>query len=202
MGRRDVTGSTHRLLLAGVLGGTAVGASWLGLHDERVQSHERVFATGIRERRRKANDALIAAATDLGSVFGLAGASAALAATGRRRAATEVLLGGSIAWVLAQGAKPLADRPRPYEAGEADRLVAVPAGSSWPSGHSAVAAAMGAAVGSHGGPAAKVAGTGLAGFVGLSRVYVGVHYPTDVVAGAGIGLVSRAIARTLLGRRR
>ncbi|MCX7926148.1 MAG: phosphatase PAP2 family protein [Fimbriimonadales bacterium] len=42
----------------------------------------------------------------------------------------------------------------------------------------------------------------LAGLVGLSRIYRGVHYPSDVIAGAAIGVLWGAIAYFTLNARR
>lgn len=41
----------------------------------------------------------------------------------------------------------------------------------------------------------------LAGLVGLSRVYRGVHYPSDVLAGAAVGVVWGALVYLTLSRR-
>jgi undecaprenyl-diphosphatase len=81
-------------------------------------------------------------------------------------------------------------RPDPDAAGVlARRRVPMPTSTSFPSGHSASAAAFAVAVGSKV-PAAAVPLGALAGAVGYSRVHTGVHYPADVAAGMAIGVLS------------
>lgn len=144
-------------------------------------------------------DKVVAASTDLGSVYAIVGSAAVLAATGRREVAGELATGGMIAWTVAQAAKKPVQRPRPYQADGADRLVSEPAGSSWPSGHAAVAGAMAGVVARHAG-SGRSAGMrrrvarGFAWYVAASRVAVGVHYPTDVTAGLAIGGLSAGVA--------
>lgn len=107
----------------------------------------------------------------------------------RRRAAVRGLVATGIASGLANGvAKPLFPRRRPP--GEAvplvRRLISPPISSSFPSGHSASAAAFAAGVALEDPVAAAViAPVALA--VGYSRVHIGVHWPTDVAAGAALG---------------
>jgi membrane-associated phospholipid phosphatase len=139
-------------------------------------------------------DLTIGAVTDLGSVYGLVGIAATLWAGGRRRAALDSSLAGGAAWAVAQGLKPTLDRPRPYQVDAAERLVAVPAGSSWPSGHSAVAAATATSLSPHLGPLSRLIAAGFVGTVAVSRLYVGVHHLTDVIAGVAVGhLCARAV---------
>jgi undecaprenyl-diphosphatase len=95
--------------------------------------------------------------------------------------------------------KPLFERPRPFEVLSDVRLIdARPNSPSFPSGHAAMAAA-GALAGSRMLPAAGYALWPLAIVVSLSRIYLGVHWPTDVLAGAVLGF---ALAWFVLGGRR
>ncbi len=180
-----------------VLSLAAISASYVAVRTDRAGPFDHAVARVLRRPMGPAVDTLVGYGTDLGSVYGLAGASAVLALTGRREAAFDVFGAGSVAWLAAQGVKPVLDRPRPYQEAEAERLVAPPAGTSWPSGHSAVASAVGTAVADHGGRGAKATGLTLVGFVAASRIYVGVHHATDPVAGWGIGVVSATIWQTV-----
>lgn len=135
-------------------------------------------------------DRVIGIATDLGSVYGLAGVAGSLALSGRPRLAVRVTASGLTAWTAAQAVKPLLHRPRPYELGTSPRLVAPPAGSSWPSGHAAVAAAMAATVVPELPRRQRVGAVVLTTAVGVSRLRVGVHHLTDVFAGFGVGVMS------------
>ena len=85
--------------------------------------------------------------------------------------------------------KPLVRRPRPSlrNVPAARRLAAQPLTTSFPSGHAASAFAFTAGVGTELPALALPVGL-TAGAVAYSRVYTGVHYPSDVTAGAMLGL--------------
>lgn len=172
------------------LAGLLVAASLAAVRSRRAQRCDRRAGKALSRPLGRRADGVIGVGTDLGSVYAVIGATSVLAATGRRRAARRVAGAGALAWVAAQAAKPLVDRPRPYEADGATRLVTRPAGASWPSGHVAVATGMASAVVDElprGGRLSALLG---ALFVAHSRVYVGVHYLSDVVAGLGIGVLA------------
>jgi membrane-associated phospholipid phosphatase len=84
-------------------------------------------------------------------------------------------------------------------------LVAIPHSHSFPSGHTATAFAA-ATVLSSLVPRAAVAFFVLAAAIGYSRLYVGVHWPLDVLGGAVIGaataLLLLAVTRRRSGRLR
>ena len=83
-------------------------------------------------------------------------------------------------------------RPRPYDTfgpGGSRLLIGKPRGTSWPSSHPAVLLAFLTVAGRELdlGPAVRAASLGLAGAVGLSRVALGVHFPSDVAGGLLMG---------------
>src|SRR5439155_22549784 len=67
-----------------------------------------------------------------------------------------------------------------------------PSSSSFPSGHTASAFAFALSAGAELPRPARVPLLALAGTIGFARVYVGAHYPGDVVGGAAVGAVVAA----------
>jgi undecaprenyl-diphosphatase len=96
-------------------------------------------------------------------------------------------------WTVAEGAKYLFDRARPFMWDtEIAPLTKSPSSSSFPSGHSATAAAGALTLSvlyPPFAPALVLAGT----LVVLSRIYLGVHFPFDVLAGVIIGTVTAGV---------
>ncbi|MPZ73298.1 MAG: phosphatase PAP2 family protein [Nitriliruptorales bacterium] len=176
---------------AGLLAGT-----WSALRYPVVQRGDVRVGDAVRKFGTPAMDAAVTYTTDLGSVYSVIGVATTLAGTGRRRLAADVLGIGLLAWNVAQLSKTRVRRQRPYEADGVRRLIRKPTGSSFPSGHSAVGVAMFTMLAdrSRGGVSRRLL-QAVGTYVALSRVYVGVHYPTDVIGGAGMGLVVGALWR-------
>lgn len=99
----------------------------------------------------------------------------------------------AVSWTVAEGAKFVFNRARPFISDtEIAPLTKTPSSSSFPSGHSATAAA-GVLTLSTLYPAFTPALV-ISGFlVALSRIYLGVHYPFDVLAGLFIGTMVAAV---------
>jgi undecaprenyl-diphosphatase len=85
--------------------------------------------------------------------------------------------------------KPIVGRARPFQTSVATRVIdRRPLTYSFPSGHAASSVA-GAITLSWIWPQGRLVLWALAALVGLSRIYVGVHYPLDVLGGAVLGLM-------------
>ncbi len=114
-----------------------------------------------------------------------------LVALARGRAETRVgVLFAILAVVVADqicsaGIKPIFDRPRPFKVLEEARKLVGAHASSFPSSHAANTFAAGTFLALRFRRMRAV--LLVSAVVGYSRVYVGVHYPLDVGAGAGIG---------------
>jgi undecaprenyl-diphosphatase len=136
-------------------------------------------------------DRLFSSVTELGSIYASAATALTLAASGHRRTAARALLAACATWVAGQLLKREVGRPRPYERdpGRTRRMIGRPPHSSWPSSHPAVLTAFVtvAVRGLRLSHRATACLLGLCGTVAFSRVYLGVHYPSDVVSGVLLG---------------
>ena len=121
-----------------------------------------------------------------------------------RRAACEGLASVAVTSAVANLVlKPLGRRRRPDRAADdvpLARHVPMPSTTSFPSGHSASAFAFATGVG-HVLPRDALALRTVAALVAYSRVHTGVHYPSDVVSGAVIGVVTSRIVVQQFTRR-
>lgn len=110
----------------------------------------------------------------------------------QRRLAVELLLGILSLWLAVELIKTLVERTRPFLALEVARVIGWrERGKSFPSGHTAQAFLMMTLLAHHfqAGPLLSGIFYGVAVIVAFTRIYVGAHYPRDVLAGAILGSV-------------
>ncbi len=143
----------------------------------------------MRGKRSPRLDGLMLAFTQLGNfIFAMIVASL-LFLSGNRTVAYELILGTMVLGLIVQTMKFLIHRTRPYIKLKNIRIVGSRAsGQSFPSGHTSQAFFM-ATILSHyfGIGMYTFALYTIAGLVGITRIYVGMHYPRDVLGGAMLG---------------
>ena len=165
------------------------------VHEGEPIAADRAIMVAVHHAANPALDGLMRALTFIGNpvpmtVITLC-AAGVLAALGRRGEALALVLGVAAASLLDTGLKELFERVRP-------QLWPRPpvAGDSFPSGHALTSTVAFGAMAAFAGrafpryaPAFAAAAAVLVAGIAFSRVYLGVHWPTDVVAGMAIGYV-------------
>lgn len=116
-----------------------------------------------------------------------------------QRTALAAGLAVGLSVLLFMGVKNLVGRPRPFESWQGlTSLLPAPDKFSFPSGHTMTAFAV-CAVLSEGVPLLGIPFLIMAVTIGCSRVFLGMHYPTDVLVGALLGsALGRSVAGLLL----
>ncbi|MBI5298423.1 MAG: phosphatase PAP2 family protein [Chloroflexi bacterium] len=117
-----------------------------------------------------------------------------------RRLSVEIVFGTLTLWLLVETIKALADRQRPFLVLESTRVVGLrEKGDSFPSGHTTQIFFLTTIFIHHFQPGmgASVALYAVAALVGFTRIYVGAHYPRDVIAGLVLGSVWGLLAALL-----
>jgi len=145
----------------------------------------------------------------VGSATGLSGVEVvlmgALFFAGRRASAGRMLAAVTLVYTASEALGSLWRRERPFsELCDVEGLVPHSAQRSFPSRHVASGLAM-ATIGRRAHPLLGLAMSSVAWLLGLSRIAAGLHYPSDVLAGALLGVaVGRVLnqADTPAGRRR
>jgi undecaprenyl-diphosphatase len=120
-----------------------------------------------------------------------------------RRVFPLVALAATLSFAMASGLnvvmKDLVDRSRPPGEMGLDAVVGVPSSPSFPSGHAMTAFAVAAAIALLA-PRLRWVVLGVASVVAVSRVYLGVHFWLDVLAGAAFGMAIGALIAVAVRR--
>ena len=135
---------------------------------------------------------------DFSLIWHVAGAARALGGSRQEREAVRLAAALGVESVLINGlVKSLFRRTRPVREQHSTRRLRQPRSSSFPSGH-ATSGFMAATLLSQG--RSRTTGAlwfGAAGVIAASRVHVKIHHPSDVVAGAVVGVGLGALVRRL-----
>ena len=126
-----------------------------------------------------------------GSLAGVYVVAGDLLRRGRHRRSAAVAAGGTAVWGGVKLVKPLIGRGRPkHHLNSVKVRGQAQTGLGFPSGHAAVALAVGLIATQGSSRSARTAALVSAGVTGAARMYVGAHLPHDVAGGFAIGALS------------
>lgn len=112
--------------------------------------------------------------------------------SGNHQFAKQMFFGILTLWITVELVKVIVERSRPFLALQGIRVIGWrEPGKSFPSGHTSQAFFMLTLISHHFAQGGLISAAlyALAGLVGFTRVYVGAHYPRDVIGGAILGSV-------------
>jgi membrane-associated phospholipid phosphatase len=135
-------------------------------------------------------DRIMSWATQLGSGITSLGIALVLFLAGDRLVAYDLVLSTLSLWLVVELIKFIVHRSRPFIRLVQTRIIGRQAiGRSFPSGHTSQVFFLATMLTQHFHPSIWVVLLlyAAAAFVGLTRMYVGAHYPRDVLAGAILG---------------
>jgi membrane-associated phospholipid phosphatase len=182
---------SHNVLAAMLLIFILLAISLVWSAGQRLDT--RVFLLlNLRGTRPAWLDKLMVVITQVGSGFFALGLALLLYLFGPRLLSYELMLGTLSLWMIVEMVKFLVNRSRPFIHLTQARILGFRAiGRSFPSGHTSQAFFMATLVSQHFHANAWVVFVlyALALTVGITRMYVGAHYPRDVIAGAILGSV-------------
>jgi undecaprenyl-diphosphatase len=164
---------------------------------KRVLAWDEALLVAVSRWQRPLMTKALRGVTHLGDGQSLTFMGLVLLLAGNAHLAWMLALGAGLAAFFAQLIKRSTKRRRPNAGirGFA-ALVENPDAFSFPSGHTAASVALAVAWAGEGSGLGLLA-SAFAALVGFSRVYLGVHYPLDVMAGALLGLTAGGLARLL-----
>lgn len=166
---------------------------------DRVGALDRAWMVGLSRLAAPGwLDAALRAATHAGGARATIGLSLLLLLLpGTRELGLVAAVANALSHLAVQALKRTVVRARPHLLGGFDPLAHVPDAFSFPSGHTAAAGAVVLTLAIAGHPLG-FALLPLVALVGASRVYLRVHYVTDVAAGFALGLAGALTAHALL----
>ena len=179
----------HAILVSMTLGFSLLALSLLWSKGQRMDTSTFLFFN-LRGRRPPWLDRLMQGFTQLGNSLVSVALALILFFAGHQLLAYALILGTLTLWLVVELVKAMAHRRRPFIRLSQARIVGQPEGGrSFPSGHTSQAFFVATLMVGYfdAGIWAVCLLYAIALLVGITRIYVGAHYPRDVLAGAILG---------------